>query len=91
MQFNTICAKVSKTFIDVQRGVGHMGNLAEKINQLPEQLQQEVEDFVDFLAKKHTPGKKKKLLMKWAGVLGEYRDQFTSLELQKKSLNWWNE
>ena len=68
-----------------------MGNLAEKINQLPEQLQQEVEDFVDFLVKKHIPGKKKKLRMKWAGALAEYRDQFTSLELQKKSLNWWND
>ena len=68
-----------------------MGNLAKKINQLPEQLQLEVEDFVDFLAKKHTPGKKKKLQLKWAGALTEYRDQFTSLELQKKSLTWWND
>jgi len=68
-----------------------MGNLAEKINHLPEQLQHEVEDFVDFLVKKRMTDKKKKLRMTWAGALVEYRDRFTSLELQKKSLNWWND
>ncbi len=67
-----------------------MGDLAEKINHLPEQLRHEVEDFVDFLVKKRMPGKKKKLRMSWAGALAEYRDRFTSLKLQKKSLNWWN-
>jgi hypothetical protein len=67
-----------------------MGNLAEKINHLPEQLRHEVEDFVDFLVKKRMPRKKKKLRMTWAGALSEYRDQCTSLELQKRSLDWWN-
>ena len=27
--------------------------------------------------------------MNWAGGLKEYKDKFTSVELQKKSLNWW--
>ncbi len=67
-----------------------MGNLAEKINHLPEQLRREVEDFVDFLVNKRMPPKKKKLRLTWAGALAEYSDQFTSLELQKMSLDWWN-
>jgi len=29
--------------------------------------------------------------MNWAGGLSEFRDKFTSLELQKKSLERWNE
>lgn len=66
-----------------------MGNLAEKIDRLPKQLQREVEDFVDFLVEKRMPAKNKKLRMNWAGALAEYRDRFTSLELQKKSLDWW--
>jgi hypothetical protein len=27
----------------------------------------------------------------WVGALKEHRDQFTSLELQKKSLDWWGD
>jgi hypothetical protein len=29
--------------------------------------------------------------MDWAGGLREYRDQFTSLQLQKKALEWWGD
>jgi len=67
-----------------------MGNLAEKINHLPMHLRHEVEDFVDFLVSKRMSPQKKKLRMTWAGALAEYRDRFTSLELQKKCLDWWN-
>jgi len=31
----------------------------------------------------------KKLRLTWAGMLREFRDKFTSLELQKKALEWW--
>jgi hypothetical protein len=30
----------------------------------------------------------KKLRQDWAGALRDFRDQYTSLELQKKSLDW---
>jgi hypothetical protein len=29
--------------------------------------------------------------MDWAGALSEYRDRFTSLELQKEALEWWGD
>jgi hypothetical protein len=32
--------------------------------------------------------KKTKLSQNWAGTLSDYRDQYTSLELQKKALEW---
>ncbi len=63
--------------------------LEKKLNQLPLELQNEVEDFVSFLITKKTHGKQKKLRLSWAGGLEKFHNQFTSLELQKKSLEWW--
>ncbi len=65
-----------------------MKSLEEKIKGLPPELQREVEDFVDFLNEKRTQRPAKKLSQDWAGALKDYRDQFTSLELQKKALEW---
>jgi len=62
--------------------------LEEKIKNLPQDLHKEVEDYVDLLlvrAKKKTG---KKLKLNWAGGLKEYRDGYTSVELQHKILEW---
>jgi len=32
-----------------------------------------------------------RLKLDWAGGLREYRDKYTSLELQKKALEWWGD
>ena len=60
------------------------------IKQLPPELQKEVEDFALFLLEKKAKKRKKKKYLKqnWAGGLKEYRDVYTSLKLQKKSLEW---
>lgn len=68
-----------------------MKNLEEKIRELPPELQREVEDFVEFLMDKQAKRKQKKLRMSWAGALEEFRNQYTSLELQKKALEWWGD
>jgi len=65
-----------------------MARLKDLIDQLPPELQQEVEDFVEFLMEKKGKKKGKKLKQDWAGGLKEYRNQYTSLELQKKALEW---
>ena len=66
-----------------------MQTIKELIEKLPPDLQQEVRDFVEFLLEKKVPKRQKKLRLTWAGGLREYREQFTSLELQKKALEWW--
>jgi hypothetical protein len=67
-------------------------SLEEVIRQLPPALQQEVLDFAQYLLDKRTlKPLRKKLSLTWAGGLKEYRDQYTSLELQKKSLDWWGD
>ncbi len=75
-----------------------MSAISELVEQLPPELQQEARDFVEFLLEKrghrpegHRPEEHKpkgKLQLNWAGALRDYRSQFTSLELQKKALEW---
>ena len=62
--------------------------IEEIIKKLPPEFQKEVEDFIQFLLEKHKKKTGKKLKQEWAGALKKYRKQFTSLELQKKSLEW---
>ena len=60
----------------------------EKIKKLTPELHKEVEDYVDFLLQKTEKKTGKKLGLEWLGGLKEYRDKYTSLELQKKALEW---
>ena len=65
-----------------------MKPIEELIKELPSELQQEVLDFVEFLMEKRALKYGRKLRQDWAGALKDYRDQYTSLELQKKALEW---
>jgi hypothetical protein len=65
-----------------------MGAMEELIRQLPPDLQKEVEDFARFLLERQAQKRGRKLRQDWAGALREYREQFTSLELQQKALEW---
>jgi hypothetical protein len=67
-----------------------MSPLEEKIRQLPPDAQRQVEQFVESLLSKNVP-KQGQLRLSWAGGLREFRDRFTSLELQKKALEWWGD
>ncbi len=59
--------------------------IIEKIRELPPELQDEVIHFIDFLRTKKGSKRKKKPNLEWIGGLKAYRDQFTTLELQKKA------
>ncbi len=59
------------------------------VNELPPELQQEVYDFAQFLLDRKVKTKPKKLRLDWAGGLREFRDQYTSLELQHKVSHEW--
>ena len=62
--------------------------VVEKLRQLPPHLHEEVIDFIDFLLTKKVSKQKKKPKLDWIGGLKEYRDQYTTLELQKKASDW---
>ena len=61
----------------------------ELLNQLSPDEQKEVMDFVKFLLTKKQAGKEQdRLQLSWAGGLKAYRNKYTALKLQKKSMEW---
>jgi len=65
-----------------------MKSIEEMIRELPPDLQREVADFAQFLIERRLRKAGKKLSQDWAGALKDYRNRYTSLELQKKALEW---
>jgi hypothetical protein len=62
--------------------------LDQLLKELAPESQAEVRAFVESLIKSWQRKPNGHLRQDWAGALEEFRDQFTSLELQKKSLDW---
>jgi len=65
-----------------------MSSFEELVKELPPDLRQEVQDFARYLLKTKVRPRRSKMRLTWAGGLKEFRDQYTSLELQKKALEW---
>ncbi|MBM4293821.1 MAG: DUF2281 domain-containing protein [Deltaproteobacteria bacterium] len=65
-----------------------MKTLEDKIQELPPELRQEVSDFVEFLLEKRRRKSLGKPRFDWAGALRDLREQYTSVELQHKILEW---
>jgi hypothetical protein len=63
-------------------------SLEELFKELPPQSRAQVIDFAEFLVKRRKRKPACNLRQTWAGALSEYRDQYTSLELQKMALAW---
>lgn len=81
-----------RTFLDEEYAMSTVVKpLPELVQELPPHAQRVVRDFVEFLLMKHGPKAGKKLRQDWAGALRDYRDQYTTLELQRKALEWRNE
>jgi hypothetical protein len=68
-----------------------MATPEELMKELPPELRAEARDFIEFLLRRQPRRRQSRLRLSWAGGLGEFRDRFTSLELQRKALDWWHE
>jgi hypothetical protein len=62
--------------------------LQELVQELPPDLRAEVRDFIEFLLVKRSRRTRMMLRQDWAGALRDYRQQYTSLELQHQALAW---
>jgi hypothetical protein len=62
--------------------------LQELVQELSPDMHAEVRDFVEFLLAKRGRRVKRMLRQDWAGALRDYRQQYTSLELQRQALTW---
>lgn len=68
-----------------------MKSFDETFKKLLPDLQQEVEDFAQFLIEKRVQKSKGELKLDWRGALRNLRDKYTSIELQHKLLEWWGD
>lgn len=59
-----------------------------KIEQLPPGAINDLGAYVDFLMQGEKPKSSRKLSQKWAGGLRNLKKTYTSVELQKKALEW---
>lgn len=60
--------------------------ITEKIQSLPLFLRREILDYIDFLTKKYKPEDKPiQFSFNWEGGLKEFKNGFTSVELQHKA------
>jgi capsule polysaccharide export protein KpsE/RkpR len=66
----------------------NLKRLEEIVNQLPPASQAEVIRFASSLLEKRKKKSDRKLNQTWAGGLSDFKDQYTSLELQKKAMDW---
>jgi hypothetical protein len=63
-------------------------SLEELVRELPPDMVAEVRDFIEFLLSKQERRVGRPLQQNWAGALRDYREQYTSVELQHRALNW---
>jgi len=65
-----------------------MESIASKIQNLPPDLQDQANDFIEFLINKKKRKIRKTPKLDWIGGLRQFKNQYTALELQKKALEW---
>jgi len=68
-----------------------MTTLKKLVEHVPPELEPEVKDFVEFVLSKHRKEKTGRMHLHWRGVLKELGEDYTSVELQHKSLQWWGD
>ncbi|MBI3958488.1 MAG: DUF2281 domain-containing protein [Chloroflexi bacterium] len=59
------------------------------VKELPPELREEVGDFALFLRETKLPQRIVKPQLKWRGALRHLRNEYTSVQLQHKALDWW--
>lgn len=63
--------------------------IEKKISQLPPSLIGKLDDYLDYLlSQKIVKTDSKVLSQNWAGGLKEFKKKYSSIELQKLSLEW---
>ncbi|MEK7263926.1 MAG: DUF2281 domain-containing protein [Bacteroidota bacterium] len=65
--------------------------LEYKIKQLSPRHKEEVERVIEQLLNEEKPTTKKKFKFDWEGALHDMKNQYTSVELQHKALEWWGD
>lgn len=65
-----------------------MEEIERLFKRLPDDLKKEVIDYMEFLLERKSQAKKKDLKFTWRGGLKELKDEYSSVELQHKALDF---
>jgi len=65
-----------------------MSEIEEMAKNLPPDLRIQVISFMQFLLERKMPKRGVILRQDWAGALRHVKNEYTSLDLQKKALEW---
>ena len=68
-----------------------MTRLEELMSKLPPELHKEVEEFLEFLLKKQEKKRTGAFKLDWRGELRDFRNRYTSVEIQHKAQEWWGD
>jgi len=72
----------------------NVNEIGIKLKKLPDHLLPEVFDYIEFLLNKYGSKEtakneeEKKFKFDWEGGLSKLKDQYTSVELQHKAMDW---
>ena len=64
--------------------------LVQQIQEFPPYLLEELSEYVAYLSSKRKVNKERKFRLNWVGALESEKKGYTSVELQKKALDWRN-
>ena len=67
-----------------------MDILEKTMESLTPEEKQKVIDFAKFLAQKSKRQKVRSLQLNWLGALEDYKEKYSSVELQHKALELWD-
>jgi len=65
-----------------------MSTIEEAVRQLPPNIRVNVQVFIDSLLEKRKKHPVKPLRQDWAGGFSDFKSQYTSIDLQKRALEW---
>jgi hypothetical protein len=65
-----------------------MSEIEEIAKKLPPDLRIQVQNFMEFLIERKKQNRRTTLRQDWAGALRDVKSEYTSLDLQKKALEW---
>lgn len=66
-------------------------SISDKIRRLPQELQQEVDTYVDRLLERESERPEKPLKLDWRGALADLYGEADSVDIQHKTLDLWTE
>lgn len=68
-----------------------METLESLVVKLPQELHREARTYIEFLLEKHRKRTKRRPRLDWASALRDLREQYTSVELQHRIVDWRHE